>query len=175
MEMMHIKRYRFLQVVCLCICLVIGSFDSIAQPPLKKYSVRDGMELIELSKHLPEKELDEFIRDFDLADLDLKNFFKTNRPDSLLKKGWLITINNEMFVALARPMNGMDLNDLLMEKIHFNKFPFGEDVANTAVVRYGSNKFKNKHPFLIQDSAVVFYLKGHKKAGRVLLAGSFTN
>lgn len=175
MEVMHIRHRGLLQAICLGICILLCSIHSLAQPGLKKYSVRDGKEVIELSKLLPEKELDEFIRLFDLADLYLKQFIKTNQPDSLLKRGWMITTNNEELLVLSRPLFGMNLEDLLMEKIHFNKFPFGEDVSNTSAVRYGSNKFKNKHPFLVQDSVVVFYLKNHQRANEVLVAGSFTN
>ena len=173
--MMHIRRYGLLQGICLCICILLFGLDGMAQPSLKKYSVRDGMEVIELSRNLPEKELDAFIRDFDLAELDLKNFLKTNKPDSILKRGWIIAVNNDELLVLTRPMHGMNLNDLLLEKIHFNNFPFGENDMNTAAVRYGANKFRNKHPFRILDSVVIFFFRGNKQANKVMLAGSFTN
>ena len=54
MEMMRTRRYGLLQGICLCICILLFGLDGMAQPNLKKYSVRDGMEVIELSRNLPE-------------------------------------------------------------------------------------------------------------------------
>ncbi len=174
MEMMHIRRYG-LAGFCLCICILLCSFDGFAQPGLKKYSIHNGSEIIELSKSLPEKELDEFIINFDLGELNLKHFIRTNKPDSLSKRGWLIVVNTAELLVISRPMNSINLTDLLLEKVHFSKFPFGEDNANTLSARYGSNKFKNKYPFREEDSVVVFFLKNNKNARQVLLAANFTN
>jgi hypothetical protein len=171
MEMMHIRRFG-LPGLCLCICILLCSYNSLAQADVK-YSVKNGSEVIELSKKLSDKQLDEFILNFDLSELDLKNFLKANKPDSLLKRGWLVAVNNEMMVVLTRPLFGLNLFDLLSEKIHFN--PFEQTSNNTAAVRYGFNKFNKKYPFLEKDSLVIFYLRNNLKASTVLLAGNFTN
>ncbi len=174
MEMMHIIRYGWLKAICLCCCILLFGYSSFAQPTFKKYSVKNGSEVIELSKAIPEKELDEFIRDFDLSDLDLKNFFKSNKADSLIKRGWKVIANNDILVILTKPMHGFDLLDILTEKIHFDKFPFGGSDNNTAAVRYGVNKLRNKD-FRTEDSVVIFFIRNNKQASNVLLAGSFTN
>ena len=67
--MTHIKRYGLLKAVCVCCCILLFSYNGVAQQFLKKYSVKNGSEVIELSKDIPENELDAFIRDFDLAEL----------------------------------------------------------------------------------------------------------
>lgn len=173
--MTHIRRYGLLQGICLCIFMLFFSVNGLCQPGVKNYTIKNGNEIIELSKKLPEKEIDDFIKNFDLGDLDLKTFIKTNNPDSLKKKGWSVFVNNNSFFVLTRPLNPADLNDLLLEKIHFDKFIFGEEISNTAAVRYGSNKFKNKYPFRVKDSIVVFFLKNNRSAKNVLLAASFTD
>ena len=132
--------------------------------------------MIELSKDLPENELDNFIRDFDLSRLGLKSLFKFNNSDSVIKAGWKVGLNNSYMLMLLKPMEkGFDLKDLLTEKIHFNKFFTDEETANTSSVRYGYNNFKNKNPFRVEDSIVLFFLKGNTKARRVFLAANFTN
>lgn len=173
--MMHIRRYG-LSALGLCICIFLCSLNSFAQPGFKKYSLQNGHEVIELSKQLPEKELDDFIANFDLGELNLKQVIRFNKTDSLSKNGWLIVVNTAELLIISRQMGKTDLLDLLLEKVHFNKFPFGnESSTNSAAIRYGNNKFKNKYPFRVEDSLVVFFLKNNKNAKQVLLAGNFTN
>lgn len=178
MEIMHIQQCRLLQALCLCICILLCNINGITQPVVKKYGVRDGKMVIELGKQISQKDLDEFIRNFDLADLDLKTFLKTNKTDSLQKLGWFVEINNKALVVLSKPLFSLDVQGNASERIIFAEHPPStNDILPTQnpAVRYGYNRFKNKNPFIIKDSVVIFYLRNHLKANQVLLAGSFTN
>ena len=54
-------------------CLLVFSFVSSAIHAQEKiYTVKDGKMYIQLSKKIAEAELDSFIINFELADLDLK-------------------------------------------------------------------------------------------------------
>jgi 1,4-alpha-glucan branching enzyme len=178
MEMMHIKRSRLLQGIFLCIGILLSALHGTAQPILKKYSIKDNRMVIELSKHLPEKELDDFIRSYELSDLDLKTFIRTNKPDSLQKLGWRIEQNSREIIVLSKALFSFDMMSPPSERIIFaEKIPAPNDIKrlNTAEVRYGYNRFRNKYPFRVQDSVVMFFLKNNKRAGKVMLAGSFSN
>jgi hypothetical protein len=66
MEMMQIRKYGLLRGVCTALCILLCCIAGVSQPVVKKYFVRDGRMVIELSRLIPEKELDQFIHDFDL-------------------------------------------------------------------------------------------------------------
>src|ERR1700754_1953194 len=119
MEMMHIRRRILLRGLYLCIGILLSACHLYAQPSLKKYSIKDSRMVIELSKHLPEKELDDFIKTFDLRDLDLKTFFSTNKPDSLQKLGWRIERNTHDLIVLSKPFFGFDILSPPSDRIIF--------------------------------------------------------
>lgn len=162
-------------IVCLLIFLIAGIK---AFPQEKAYTIKDGKMYIQLPKKITESELDSFVIQFDLADLDLKYFIKTGIADSLRKLGWNININNETGVVISKPIFAMD--DIINpgHKIVFTKddpdfsqrFP-----AVSNAVQMGYNRVRNRHQFEVNDSTVRFFLKGYENAGRVMLAGSFND
>jgi hypothetical protein len=134
--------------------------------------------VFQLNKQVLEKDLTEFITHFDLADLDLKNFLKTNNPDSLEKLGWVIEMNTNNLLLISKPLFSFDLTGNPLDKIIMaGKPPLPADGYSPGQwnVTYGYNKFRNKTMFAVRDSAVVFLLREHQDARKVLLAGSFTN
>jgi hypothetical protein len=149
-----------------------------AQQIITKYSIRDGNMVIGIGKNIPVKELEAFIQSYDLAELDLKTFLKTNNPDSLIKLGWKIEVNNKDLLVLSKPLFSMDMKGDPSGRIVFaERRPSKEDImpAENTKVFYGYNKFRNKKAFYINDSIVTFYLRNNIKAKEVLLAGSFSN
>jgi len=176
--MMRNISHRFYRGLGLLICILLSSVNTHAQPVVKKYWVRDGRMVIELGKQIKEKDLEEFIQNFDLADLDLKTFFKTNKPDSLLKLGWLIEKNTGALLILSKPLFTFDIKGSPSDRIIYSqevKEKGGLYPLQYTDVRFGINKFKNKYPFRVDDSIVVFYLRKNTNARTVSLAGTFTN
>src|SRR5687768_9736654 len=82
------------RVLCFTIVMLVAGLDGTAQDPLKMCTVSDGRMQIILGKHLPEKELDDFIAQFELDHLALKRFIKTGFSDSITKHGWEIRMNS---------------------------------------------------------------------------------
>jgi Glycogen recognition site of AMP-activated protein kinase len=153
--------------------------NATAQPPLdafKSFVVKNGNIYITLSKGLPEKSLDSFIVQYDLHELDLKTFFRTNRPDSLNKLGWRVELNNGEMVVFTKSMQGIDHNMNPADLILFveSLFNNGTGFANKEPM-YGYNRFSKKSPFAVKDSLVTFFLRNNKKAKKVRLAGTFNN
>lgn len=174
--MMQIKRYGLLHGICLAVCILLFCSTASAQPIVKKYLVRDGRMVIELSRSIPEKELDQFIRDYDLSELDLKNVLKNNNADTLRKLGWMIEAQNQGLLVFSKPLFSFDMLGSPIDRIIFGKHPVTDDLippGNTNF-RFGQNKFR-KYDFSTQDSVVIFFLRNNKQAKKVELAGSFTN
>lgn len=158
------------------------SLRAFAQP-VAAYSIKNGSMYIQVAKHIKEAELDSFITQYELQDLDLKTFIKTNREDSLQKLGWKVEINNESFFIVSKsfePFGNINnaVNDVnaignAINRILFDKIPSPLFPATDNNIAYGINKFRNKFPFSVKDSIVTFFLRANKQAKRVMLAGSF--
>ena len=149
-----------------------------AAAQVQVYTVKDGKMYIELSKHLSETALDSFINRYELADLGLKFFIRTENQDSLKLQGWQIEKDDKDVFSISKPMIGSeDLTNIAGKIIFAEKQP-GIDVLFPAInngLLYGYNRFKNKSSFATQDSVVTFYLRNNKNAALVKLAGSFNN
>ncbi len=130
--------------------------------------------VIMLSKRIPGPSLDSFITNYNLQDLNLKGTVLRNRPDSLVKAGWKIELNNDDLVALSKKIGSIDniTNPAISISIN-GRSNINNNTNNNG--SFGVNKFKNKPPFAIKDSVVSFFLRNHTNAKRVILAGSFNN
>ena len=167
------KRGRFY----LCAWVLLLTSFVYAQPPVKSYTIKNGKMYIALGKNLEKNSLDSFIAKYDLYDLDLRNFVKKGKPDSLTKMGWKIDVNNNELFIISKPLMGFDnFTDpadkiLMTQKENFSaRFP-----VTSNQVHFGYNRFKTKYPFAVSGDVVTFFLRGNTKAGRVMLAGSFNN
>jgi Glycogen recognition site of AMP-activated protein kinase len=155
--------------------LVLGSFYTNAQPPIKQFSLKNGHMQVMCSKNIPEISLDSFIVQYDLQELNLAHFLKTGKTDSLLKLGWTVDLNNSEIVLLSKPMQPLvTINNpearLLLAQNVFNATAGAASKEPT----YGFNRFR-KTSFTVRDSLVTFFLRNNKDAKQVKLAGSFTN
>ncbi len=163
------------RLACLCACLLLLAQNSATA---QVYSIRDGKIYIELNKNINEKLLDSFIAKFELGDLALKSFMKTNQQDSLKQKGWQFEFNDAAKFAISKSLiSSEDLVNIAGKIIFMTKEP-GKNSLFPAInggLEFGFNKFKNKYPFATKDSLVTFYLRANKNANRVMLAGSFNN
>src|SRR5204863_3268919 len=92
----------------LMLIITAGICSAAAQSTGSNYVVKDGKMQIELSKHLSESALDSFIARFDLFDLDLKQFIKTNVTDSLRKQGWKLEKNDRDRLIISKLLKGFD-------------------------------------------------------------------
>ncbi|HYO20898.1 MAG TPA: glycogen-binding domain-containing protein [Flavisolibacter sp.] len=158
-------------LLVLCLLLATAGFSQ----PIKHYFIKNGRMYIELTKHLRPAELDSFVTQFELQELDLKSFLRTNKSDSLAKLGWKVEINNETGLLISKGFEPFDVFKNPADKIIFphKTQPLFAAVNNGVVV--GANRFRNKLPFVTRDSVVRFFLRNHKDARRVSLAGSFNN
>jgi len=139
------------------------------------YAIKNGRMYIQMEKTLKESAIDSFVSQYDLQDLDLKTFIKTNRADSLKKSGWDVEINNESYFIISKafePFGNINnaVNRMILQEKTVPLFP-----ATNNGITYGMNKFRNKYPFAVEDSVVTFFLRNNKNARRVMLAGSFNN
>jgi hypothetical protein len=161
------------------VCLfLLYSPELFSQPTFKSYTIRDGKMFITLGRKIPDASLDSFISQYDLYDLDLKEFIKTNRTDSLKKLGWSIDVDNKVGYVLSKRLGGVEN---IMDPA--TKIIFAENDPRLAAmfppvssgVKYGYNRFKNKYPFATHDSIVTFFMRGNTNAKKVILSGSFIN
>lgn len=160
-------------ISCCMAMLLLACLQTNAQVPVKSYTVKNGKMFIALGKDIQKPSLDSFISKYELYDLDLQACISTGITDTLKKMGWKVDIdNNEMFV-ISKPLFSADNLNNVADKIIFTQN--GNDVSPQAQAHFGYNRFKNKAPFTVADSVVTFFLRGNTNAGKVLLAGSFTN
>jgi 1,4-alpha-glucan branching enzyme len=166
------------RMVRLCLCLLFFTVFSnlLYAQQVPRYLIHDGKMFIKLAKNTRETSLDSFIAKFDLYELDLRNFFKTNNPDSLQKLGWFVEKTASEFI-ISKSLMAVDNIFSADVKLHLDD-PRSLAIRFPAVnngIALGRNRFRNKHPFVQNDSVVTFYLKGNNKANRVILSGSFNN
>ena len=167
-------------MVCILLALIPGKAHSQDEKPMRgaSYTIRDGRMYIILDKHIDKVKLDKFVQQYDLDDLGLPRVLSTKHVDKLIKNGWRIDTNNGSRLVISKLMQGMDQlgnpeKRMALAEDHPN--PLDLFPAQNDNLVYGSNHFAGKYPFAVKDSLVTFFLRGHRGAGRVLLAGSFTN
>jgi hypothetical protein len=179
MEMRGSNVYRWtrlLRVICCTVLVLLVQLPALAQVPF--YTVKNGKMHIVLLKTHPEKELDSFIKQFDLGHLGLKYFIKTGNADSIHANGWELSMNNETgFMLTKELLSSGTINDPVGRITFAAKSPpfnlMFPSVSNTMVMGY--NQFRNKQPFAIRDSIVTFFLRNNNTARKVYLAGSFND
>ena len=148
-----------------------------AQPTVMKYSISKGGMQITLSKGLKEKDLDKFIKQYELGNLALKQFISSNFQDSIKKQGWKVVTNNKEIIVITKPFlssdNIIDPAELIKLEGMATAAEGKNLLSNTPI--FGINNFRSKYSFTIEGSVVTFVLHNNKTAKKVLLAGSFTN
>ena len=176
MEMRGIQQYiKYLCKPALMLLLLLCPTLPKAQPPVKKYTIEKGAMQISLGKHLPEKELDNFISSYELKDLALKQMLANNFSDSIRKQGWTIDVNNSDLLVISKKLMPADLvNDLTGFVNGTVNIDFGNPVP-LVKQKYGVNNFRKQPAFTVKDSIVTFTLNDRPNAQQVLLAGNFTN
>lgn len=170
--MKRTETYRFIQLR-LAWCAFILFLAIAASAQVKAYTIKNGRMYIQLSRDISPAALDSFITQFELQDLGLKTFLKSNKSDSLLQQGWKIEWNNETGFIISKSFDPFP-NDNFSDKIMLEERKALFPALNNGVT-YGVNKFKNKFSFAVKDSIVTFFLRNRKEANRVMLAGSFNN
>lgn len=167
-----------LRTWCVAALLLACSIDGYSQPPKKIYTVKEGNMYIELSRWLSVASLDSFIRQYRLEDLKLKECLFQGFADSLIKLGWRVVGEDRDRLIITKPLFAADDWNTAAGRIKMTQkqdapwdwSPVGQ------TIKYGSNRFRNKNSFEIRDdSIVIFYLRGHLNARRVMLAGSFND
>jgi len=146
--------------------------------PTRSYIIKNGKMYIEIGRNTRGPALDTFIAKYNLSGIGLQGLIKNNQADSLEKLGWTIeNKNNGRTLVISKRLAGSDQIGSPGDRILFTeKHPTLDELfpaVNNGVV-YGYNRFHNKYPFAEKDSIVVFFLRNHTGADRVLLAGSFT-
>lgn len=139
------------------------------------YSIKNGRMYIYVPKSITVKALDSFVTHFDLFDLDLVTFFKTNNADSLAKLGWKVEVQNEVGLVITKGFEPFEGIKNHADKMIFQNKPKPLFPAVNNGLAFGINRFKNKSPFTTVDSVVRFFLRNHKEAKQVKLAGSFND
>jgi 1,4-alpha-glucan branching enzyme len=169
-------------IMLICICAFAVPLLSNAQkaaPPVKIYTIKDGNMYIALSKQLKKSSLDSFIAKYDLSDLSLDRFIKTDSFDHLKKLGWKLEANDPEVFVISKPLISSKKMGDPADKISYTGKQGAEKPSFPIVsdkVVYGCNQFsKNKFPFAVKESEVTFFLKNNLQSKRVMLAGSFND
>lgn len=157
----------FRSIVCIAFLLM---YSQTALAQVKSYVVKDGKMYIQLGRDLNEPALDSFLVQFNITDIGIKQFFTKNIPDSILKSGWTIELNNEIGFIISKNFGAYDIGNPTDRLSFAEWFP-----TVNSTVKYGYNRFKNNVVFLLKDSVTRFYLKDKLNADQVFLAGSFNN
>lgn len=167
-----------LRRICTGIAVLILSFVWVNPADAQVYKIKDGRMFIEVSKNITAESLESFIEKYDLADLALNYFVRTNKADSLHMQGWKVERNDNGSFAISKPMLSADDLHSVAEKFTFADGDAGITSLFPAIsgnVYYGYNNFRNKNSFASQDSIVTFFMRGRLNAKKVILAGSFNN
>jgi len=163
-------------LVC-CLALLLYMPVCAQKQVPREYRIRDGRMEIELGRKISRGALDSFILQYNLAGIGLQHLVEKYISDSLKRYGWSIDRNDKNKIVISKRIGS--LNDIAepAERIEMTeKHPTIAEMfpaQNNGVV-LGFNRFVHKFPFTIMDSSVEFFLRGHIRAGQVLLAGSFT-
>lgn len=179
MEVRRIIRYGTRYACIAAVLLLLSGMLSLqadAQPATKKYTISNGRMQVTLGKGLSEKELNEFITQYDLGDLALKALISVNFRDSVLRQGWKVEVNNKDIVVISKPLSAAgDIGDPadIIRLAGINITLNGGDPVPANRESFGGNNFKTA-PFETTDSTVIFFLQNNKRAKQVLLAGNFT-
>ena len=168
-----VKTYKWWLRVMLV--MIMGFLFTFMNASAQTYSLRNGRMYVEVRKDLSASAISGFVAKYNLEELDLHRFMKTNNPDSINKLGWIVELNNKDRVILSRSFeafgNSNQSADRIVSNLSFKAlFP-----ATSSNILYGVNKFRKKFPFTIADSFVTFFMRGNNNAGTVLLSGSFND
>ncbi len=163
---------------CLCIIIPIMLQVNLAAQSAGSYSIKNGKMFITIKKQSTAGDIDNFMAQYNLTDLPLKQFIKTNVDDSLKKLGWTININNKEQFIISKPVMAFNEINNPADKIVFSeKHPTYAEMfpsVNNGLA-YGVNRFRNKPSFTVNNSSVTFFLRGYTNARQVMLAGSFND
>jgi hypothetical protein len=173
MEMSKNRHTMQLTVGLFIFVLSVFAVQSSAQ--VAAYSIKNGRMYVQMEKKLTEAAIDSFITQYELQDLDLKTFIKTNKIDSLQKLGWNLDINNESYFIISKAFEPFNNINNTVNRILLQNVPDAQFLSTDNGIAFGVNKFRNKNSFAIQDSVVTFFLRNNKNAGQVMLTGSFNN
>lgn len=160
---------------CLCFLLVMFFSLQLNAQPQMGYTIKNGRMFVQIMKGIKEVALDSFLTQYGLEELDLKKFIKTNLADSLFKLGWKIEANSETGLVISKAFEPFGSIISSKDKIYFEQMTKPLFPAVNNGITYGVNRFRNKLPFVANDSVVTFFLRNRKEAKQVMLAGSFNN
>lgn len=153
----------------------LACFATYSSAQVAAYAIKNGRMYIQMEKKMNENAIDSFITQFELQDLDLKTFIKTNKLDSLQKLGWNIDINNESYFIISKAFEPFNNINNTVNRILLQNVPDAQFLSTDNGIMFGVNKFRNKNSFAVEDSVVTFFLRNNRDAKRVMLAGSFNN
>jgi len=144
----------------------------------QEMTLLNGRMYITLNTHIGERQLDSFVVHYDLGDLDLREVLFKHKYTKLRKMGWRVEAEAHNVIQLSKQiMASGNMIDPGKRMGITEEHPTSADLfpAQNDNLVYGFNKFVRKFPFLVRDSMVTFFMRGHRGARQVLLAGSFTN
>jgi hypothetical protein len=172
MEMRSMLKIKWINAGVL-IFLLVFALKASSQPAA--YAIKNGRMYVQMEKKLTDAAIDSFITQYELQDLDLKTFLKTNKIDSLQKQGWKIDINNESYFIISKAFEPFNNINNTVNRILLQNVPDAQFLSTDNGIAFGVNKFRNKNSFAIKDSVVTFFLRNNRNAGQVMLTGSFNN
>ncbi|MBK7097067.1 MAG: hypothetical protein IPH58_00185 [Sphingobacteriales bacterium] len=143
-----------------------------------KYYLKEGDMYISIEKKINQKELNDFIRQYDLKELSLPKLLESNNDDSLKLAGWSVATNSKTLLLIKKTLQPLDDISNTTYRVKVSSASASSSArfpsVNNSVV-YGINHFKTKNSFIVADSTVIFNLNDYLLAKKVVLSGSFNN
>jgi hypothetical protein len=171
---MEIMKHKWWLKAAVTILLLLLYVFVQAQSPLLNCTVKNGYMYVTVGKTISVDELKVFEAKYQLFQLNLQQILKTGKTDDLKKAGWAVVKNNSEVLILTRKIPSSGDWENLIDNIvmaHLKSVDDPPFAGREAV--FGVNRFQNKYDFAVTDSLVIFYLRGHKNASKVFLAGTF--
>jgi hypothetical protein len=172
---MEMKSRLTIRIIASLSVFFLACFALQSSAQVAGYAIKNGRMYVQMAKSMSENAIDSFVTQYELQDLDLKTFLKTNKIDSLQKLGWNVDINNESYFIISKAFEPFNNINNTVNRILLQNTPNAQFLSTDNGITFGVNKFRNKKTFAIEDSVVTFFLRNNKDARRVMLAGSFNN
>lgn len=132
--------------------------------------------IVELGISLDEQ--NDFVQQYDLDSLMAAKLFRQNFRYINDSTDWKVSLISPDKVLLTKALSAQsqaepDLSAIILSEIFAQESPFPVPADLTA--NYGINRLLDAYAFQQYQNESCFFLRGHKKANKVVLAGSFNN
>jgi type 1 glutamine amidotransferase len=140
--------------------------------------IRDNRICFRVDRRWTDKEKADFRAQFSIDSTLLENAFTGNVQAGADSLGWAASAIDINLIELSKPMPRQEAyrnTDVLLLNDTWLTAPVVQKPVFRGNKRYGINRFGKIQSVFNRDDSTYFFLPGYKKAGGVILSGSFNN